>query len=87
MYHSSQTVFTSVEQSSKILFRRFLPFALSFQLCSGAREFIGTYIYEYDAEFTLLRVSTKVSLDGNGAGAIPRMDKNAAIIGKFTLRA
>ena len=22
---------------------------------------------------------------GNGAGAIPRMDKNAAIIGKFTL--
>ena len=24
-------------------------------------------------------------VDGNGAGAIPRMDKNAAIIGKFTL--
>ena len=24
-------------------------------------------------------------LDSNGAGAIPRMDKNAAIIGKFTL--
>ena len=23
-------------------------------------------------------------VDGNGAGAIPRMDKNAAIIGKFT---
>ena len=25
-------------------------------------------------------------VDSNGAGAIPRMDKNAAIIGKFTLR-
>ena len=24
-------------------------------------------------------------VDGNGVGAIPRMDKNAAIIGKFTL--
>ena len=24
-------------------------------------------------------------VDSNGAGAIPRMDKNAAIIGKFTL--
>ena len=24
-------------------------------------------------------------VDGKGAGAIPRMDKNAAIIGKFTL--
>ena len=24
-------------------------------------------------------------IDSNGAGAIPRMDKNAAIIGKFTL--
>ena len=24
-------------------------------------------------------------VDSNGAGAIPRMDKNVAIIGKFTL--
>ena len=24
-------------------------------------------------------------VDSNGAGSIPRMDKNAAIIGKFTL--
>ena len=28
-----------------------------------------------------------VVVDSNGAGAIPRMDKNTAIIGKFTLHA
>ena len=50
-----------LNNQSKILFCRFLPFALSFSFVRALGEFIGTYSYQYDAEFTLLRVNAKVS--------------------------
>ena len=38
-----------------------------------------------DSIRTLYHMQCNFVVDGNGTGAIPRMDKNAVIIGKFTL--
>ena len=50
-----------LNNQSKILFRRFLPFTLSFSFVLALGEFIGTYSYQYDPEFTSLRVNAKGS--------------------------